>query len=589
MMNTQNKQNIKNTRYNLQKIRTIYCESLCETHPTSIFDKINDDVFKLIMDYISRITIDTILTRIKYFCERYILGLNNSDRQLNRRVDVLNKNINYESRVIFDEFDKNIVDPLLLTICNNENDILNFLIELMEPQDENSIGDFYIGGSMAMLLADSLLNNVPINISNYECSDIDIFIISQKNLSDIENHFCHVANKSFSTIQYAIYYQNNCLFNFVFQNEKYRKIQVVFHVKKNMDEHMEFIDLSVTQFILTIDKTKYETKYKLFYTMKAKNELQNKIITLYEPLNRATENRIEKYVQKGFIVSILTPYGRPMKIYDIYSGDDYCVIKKNCNLHYKNYKTPNMFYHYVDCTFDFLKKIRENFPFSNEKNTNKHTSANVQENKNIQYITCMDRTYYKYDIFSYEIKRNIVKKSSTNLFHFLNKHDIIIYEKFEIIKKHMSHEGRMRPTIYHNNIGEIIKGVESLNSLLNSQIMDSYEDFIVDETIKLNIQQIDTPAYTKYLDDETNHNYNNIIDDVKNFDKNNPTYYLRKIYTREIFKNFSQFLFNESRQEFLIRNGVVFDKITESYRETSNRGMPMKHKLDMKNLLCVIE
>lgn len=164
---------------------------------------------------------------------------------------------------------------------------------------------FFIGGSKAMLIAHEIFS-FSYNKTQYQYSDIDIYCINNKetcNITEIENALFNLLEKS--GLKYYINVKKFIL-NIVFENTEYPIIQIILHIKNNMDEFMDFIDLPNTQFAFKLSVNKIK---ELYYTDNAYFALQNKINIIYDPVIGTTINRIQKYYNKGFLTVVMSPYG----------------------------------------------------------------------------------------------------------------------------------------------------------------------------------------------------------------------------------------------------------------------------------------
>jgi hypothetical protein len=213
---------------------------------------------------------------------------------------------------------------------------------------------FYIGGSFATILA-HMFQGKEIDLDLYEDSDIDIYCIgpnvSDKTLLEYQNalfrliakYFVHLGDvEHYVTIKRYII--NICV---PFPG---RKIQIVLHRKKSIDEHMEFVDLPITQFLLGSNKG----MACLYKTRMAQFALDNKINVISDPVNEQTYNRISKYLDRGFQTfvhakgqSYIMGHSKS-RIMSVFELSDY----KRC------------YRHYVDCSFKDLvdcMEIAKNF------------------------------------------------------------------------------------------------------------------------------------------------------------------------------------------------------------------------------------
>ena len=79
-------------------------------------------------------------------------------------------------------------------------------------------------------------------------SDINIYVFGSYNLYDIQKSISYFINKHFNN-KCLIKIKPN-LINIEFENNNYRTIQIILHIKANIDEHIIFIDLPITHFVI---------------------------------------------------------------------------------------------------------------------------------------------------------------------------------------------------------------------------------------------------------------------------------------------------------------------------------------------------
>ena len=226
---------------------------------------------------------------------------------LQKRLDILNKKTDNLTvieceEIISSEFENNI-----LKIVNNNEDILEFLLDLLKS-------NFYIGGSFALIFA-YMVNKKEYDIEKYKDADIDIYPIGDMDLKKIQKIIFLMLNKLEQKNIKCLIKIKNVVINIVFENPLIPKIQIILHVKKTINEHIEFIDLPITQFTIGYNKL-YKTKLAMF-------ALESNIILIDNINNILTYNRIIKYSARHFLIGKYIKYGfetnneqRIVKIYE---------------------------------------------------------------------------------------------------------------------------------------------------------------------------------------------------------------------------------------------------------------------------------
>jgi hypothetical protein len=110
-------------------------------------------------------------------------------------------------------------------------------------------------------------------------------------LMTIQDTIFQLITKCFGDVKHYVILKR-FLIDIIFEHIDARKIQIVLHVKKSIDEHMEFVDLPITQLLLA--------KNRIFKTCLAQLALDKKVNVITDPINEQTINRIVKYAERGF-------------------------------------------------------------------------------------------------------------------------------------------------------------------------------------------------------------------------------------------------------------------------------------------------
>lgn len=246
---------------------------------------------------------------------------------------------------------------------------------------------FFIGGSRAMLLAYELLcTESKYDKNMYLGSDIDIYCCMHQekyDIKELQDRLCEVLEES--RCKGLRYYINvkKYLLNVVFYDKKYPTIQIILHIKKSMDEFMEFVDLPNTQFAFCVMKN--EKKSVLYYTENAIFALNTGINIIYEPIIKGTMiNRIIKYGKRGFLTVVMSPYGNERNAYQrVVSIFDICEYR-----HIGDDKYINRIY--VDCYLKDIFKIKEHLDTNEILWLEMHEYINILENRVDQYVYCQN-------------------------------------------------------------------------------------------------------------------------------------------------------------------------------------------------------
>jgi hypothetical protein len=222
--------------------------------------------------------------------------------------------------------------------------IVSFLMDLLFYIRDSP---FYIGGSFATIMA-HMFQGREIDLSLFSDSDIDIYCIgnySNRSLLEYQNKLLLLVKRHFGDFDHFMTIKRYII-NITVPD---KKIQIVLHTKKSIDEHMEFVDLPITQFLLGSDGK----SICLYKTRMAQFAMDSKINIISDPINEQTYNRISKYLKRGYQTFVHAqgqgyrmghPMSRIVSIFEKYVDHNY---------HYGGRYTP-IHRHYVDCSFKDL-------------------------------------------------------------------------------------------------------------------------------------------------------------------------------------------------------------------------------------------
>jgi hypothetical protein len=283
------------------------------------FDKLPTDVFSYIIGYVDQAS----LYRNVLLVSRQFYNMINSQSVLNRRLMVLNKSMyyNYGSNLMIDTYEVKEFNQFLLQSVRNHQQTLAFINELLSTLSNGSDkgSPFYVGGSLAVIMA-NMLQGKEIDMTQYDDSDIDIYCIGNHNLQLIQKIILKLISSCFGHISHYVVLKR-FIIDIVFEDPIARKIQIILHVKSSIDEHMEFVDLPITQILLggsTLNRYIYKTKM-------AQYALDRKLNIMTDPINEQTNNRIVKYTNRGYTtvvhaigqqVSLGNPNSKIISIFD---------------------------------------------------------------------------------------------------------------------------------------------------------------------------------------------------------------------------------------------------------------------------------
>ena len=285
------------------------------------FDRLGFSETAHVLEFLDVRTIEMNLGEIKYFQDWLF-----RETQTERRIALLN-NIGFRSNINADFFESSQFNDLLLTVLNGDVATTRFLLSLLNLRNS----PFVIGGSVALILA-SLRANKAINLNNYKNSDINIYLVSDAPINEIDFIIKTVLFNFMNSEKCAVYSTNE-LFEIVFVDKTRRKIQIIRQIKKNIDIHMEFVDLPCTQ----IGIGQKNNRIVMWSTHLAALALESGINVINDPINTNTIDWIIKYQARGFLTIVQSSYGRIVAIFD------------------------EPYRHEVDATFEKCVKVRQLF------------------------------------------------------------------------------------------------------------------------------------------------------------------------------------------------------------------------------------
>jgi len=170
-----------------------------------------------------------------------------------------------------------------------DNSVVVFLRELLKLK-KNGNNVFYIGGSTALMFA-SFVHNIEIDISLYDESDNDIYVIGDIEIEEAQE-LLKMTIQKYLPEDFSYMYIKTHFTNMVPKEEGAKVSQFVHHIKEDMGKHFEFVDLPITQFLVG-DGILYGTIF-------AHYALQTGINILGGKINDAVVNRIMKYIDRGY-------------------------------------------------------------------------------------------------------------------------------------------------------------------------------------------------------------------------------------------------------------------------------------------------
>ena len=412
-------------------------------------------------------------------------------------VDIL-----YEKRLLKKKiFEYNIVDYDF----NNKVDkrsyyLTEFIIELLKTKI------FYIGGSFALLFKYILSNNY--DFDNFNDVDIDIYVIGNVNDKTVEEKLKHIINTSLIFKQCKCTIEiKNFVSNFYFKDTKIPKIQFILHIRKDINLHIEFIDLPITHYTLG-----YKT---LYYTKLADYAFNNKINIIDSISNDITHNSILKYINRNYTTVMCSIYG-----YNEFNLDNLRIISIyfSCN--------DILYEYYTDC---FLNDILNVFPYDDHiiiKTKDKEISSKIINSK----IICIEKKV---------IINNI--SSENKLFNKMLNNNLLEYNVLNLQVKYMS--------IYSIKY-----------NLSYEEYNIYYKHGIINYNRKKKIYYRNYKKSYKYRDDESKHcfsYYKKITNKIKS--SNNCCDYIKKYYLMKR-RRFYPYFFPLSIKQFIkIKTHIFFD------------------------------
>jgi hypothetical protein len=289
-------------------------------------DRLNFNTIVHIMSFLTVCDIEQNLACCKYF-HNYIYR----DMTIHRRLALLN-NDQYDSQVSVGHIENSHFETVLTTVLNGDEATTKFLLSLLSF--DNS--PFVIGGSLATMIA-CLIEDQPIDLMKYKDSDVDIYLISEAQIEDIDRLLKQVLSE-FIDSETCVVYDTNVLFEIVFADDTRRKIQIIRQVKKNIDMHMEFIDLPCTQFAVG----KRESEIVLWSTNMARIAITTGINYINDPIHPVTNNRIVKYEGRNFTTAVLSSYNRVTAIFDEHKRNEVDATFKDCEQIHKEQLRNNL-------------------------------------------------------------------------------------------------------------------------------------------------------------------------------------------------------------------------------------------------------
>ena len=468
------------------------------------------DIPEIILEFIiTFLDIETVLKsliHINKFFSNLGYRCNNTFPVIQRRLLLLNKSPEYKSSVIKYEYDSEIFNKFFLISLKNDNNIYNFLIDLLSCSK-----DFYIGGSIVCILA-SLFNGNVIDLDNYNDSDVDIYCIGARPLSEYQNIITCLVQKYFSDIDCLITIKK-FLFEINFTDKNKRKLQFILHVKPDINHHMEFSDLSITQMVLSFNND----KFIIYMTNQAKISLDTRIIFINDPISTETINRISKYQERGYVCVVPSQFGgfvglHTNRIYSIFDDSTFVdgnkfirrvyidsTFKKILDIVNDNEEIDEMDESYNDYITNKISHIVLNkaVKSNDEYNINGIDFSQKVLDKREDYLRKCKEKYYGSNIIirkflSKSTQEDLINNSYTQLFLKLLKNNISLYDVNITYNINIQHETDRIPITIKRNIRNI-RNIRNTRFVsfddgfnFSSDDEDSYEyQIIIKEYVKI--------------------------------------------------------------------------------------------------------
>ena len=265
---------------------------------SSVLEALPDNVLYYILEFLDKRSLYMNVQLVSH----NLYTMLNIQSSLNRRLMVLNKSVDnrYGSNLMVDTYGHNEFNQLLCWVLNNHQPTLAFIDELLSVRSNDRILDspFYIGGSIAVMIA-HMLQGKEFNLNSYTDSDIDIYCIGEHNPKQIQRIILKAISNSFKDISHYVVLKR-FIIDIVFEDPIARKIQIILHMKANLDEHMEFVDLPITQILLGGSVSNLKSVRHIYKTKLAQYAIDYKLNIVTDPIHEQTHNRIVKYIDRGF-------------------------------------------------------------------------------------------------------------------------------------------------------------------------------------------------------------------------------------------------------------------------------------------------
>jgi hypothetical protein len=272
--------------------------SVSKSGSVSLLEALPENVFYYILEFVDKPTLYMNLQ----LASHQIYNMLSVQSVINHRLMVLNKSVDhrYGSNLMIDTYGHKEFNQLLCRVLNNHQPTLAFIDELLSVRSNGTNYDspFYIGGSIAVMMA-HMLQSKEFDLDSYTNSDIDIYCIGDHNVNEIQKVILNAILNSFQHISHHVVLKR-FIIDIVFEDPTARKIQIILHMKANLDEHMVFVDLPITQILLGGSVSKLKPIRHIYKTRLAQYAIDHKLNIVTDPIHQQTHNRIVKYMERGF-------------------------------------------------------------------------------------------------------------------------------------------------------------------------------------------------------------------------------------------------------------------------------------------------
>lgn len=476
-------------------------------------DKINilnlkSNLLLLITEYLDAKTLILHFDKTCKAINNIVINEHNYISSLNYKINILNNNSTNLKKVYSDEYNTELYQNNILSLLNDNVLIFNFIINLLRTEI------FFIGGSFALLNA-MLLKNISFNLEDFEDRDIDIYIIKDIKPNELQKILSKILDECLVDLECFIEIKK-FIINIEFKNPDIKKIQIILHTRKSIEEYLEFTDFPCTQFILGYNK--------LYYTKLALFAIEYKINILDMIYNNISYNRIEKYFKRGFYTIKCIKYGIDNKLRII------CIYEPLRN---------KILEHKIDCFLEDIIRLKKRID-NNEKIILVKNKLDISIKKQIvpklkiitEKLTIYENKFDESILLNFLFDMNILKNT-------------ISVSKSEKIKNINSY--------VHDLYGDYTVLYERIKDIREKQIIKFHNKFSAKYKYKFNERNIYKNFYEEYMD-----KYNNNNNKMKNY-----PYFM--IFKSSDFKNIKKNLFFSNYNSYFLNNNLIKYGIDDKY------------------------